>query len=94
MRAVACVGDSACVCVHGLRMNNGLYFRSMGKGGRKRKRRVERMYEKGEMGAWMPEASLKSLKVSISALESDKDEDAEGGEEGKRGREKANKIER
>ncbi len=65
-------------------MNNGLCFRSMGKdGGRTRKRRVEGMYESGKMGARMPEASLKSLRVSISALESDKDEEAEGGEEGR-----------
>lgn len=35
----------------------------------------------------MPEASLKSLRVSISTLGSDKDEEAEGGEEGRSKRE-------
>lgn len=65
-------------------MNNGLCFRSMGKdGGRKRNRKVARMYERGKMGARILEASLKSLRVSISVLESDKDEETEGGEEGR-----------
>lgn len=62
------------ICAHGLSMNNGPWFRSMGKdGGRKRKRKIERLYERGKMGARMPEASLKSLRVSVSALASDKD---------------------
>lgn len=46
---------------------------------RKRNMSVERTYEKWKMRARTPEASLKSLRVSISALESDKDEDAEEG---------------
>lgn len=53
------------------------------------------MCERGKMGARMPEASLKSLRVSISALESDKDEEAEGGDEGRsHERVKGNEMER
>lgn len=58
-------------------MNNGLCLRSMRKdGGRRRERRcgeIER--EMGGIGAGMPEVSLKSLRVSISALERDEDEE-------------------
>lgn len=37
--------------------------------------RVENTYEKWKMGARTLQESLKSLRVSISALESDKDEE-------------------
>lgn len=46
---------------------------------RKRNMSVERTYEKWKIRARMLEASLKSPRVSISALESGKDENAEEG---------------
>lgn len=56
----------------------------MGKdGGRKRQRRLARMHEIGNMEARMPKASLKCLRVFISALERDKDKEAAGGEDGR-----------
>lgn len=70
-------------------MNNGLCLRSMRKdGGRRRARRcgereIER--ERGKIGAGMPEASLKSLRVSISALGRDKDEEDGRGEGERKG---------
>lgn len=61
-------------------MARALGPRGRTEGGRKRKRRVERLCERRKMGARVPEVSLKCLRVSISALERDKDEEADGGE--------------